>query len=235
MTTHNDLHILIIDESIVELTMLMTLLSPITKNLVTCTTYTQGFEILSNLKDSNSTPDLIFLALPPSHHHECDLAIKLFALALQNANPAKTIILGGDKLPPEFDKAKIKDNFIMYKPITRQKLQEVLKPLNLNFSKINCWEYMDCGREPGGRHTDEKGICPAGISEAADGIHSGKHGGRVCWAISGTMCGGSVQGTFAGKISNCQDCDFYQLVQLEEGPVFESVNSVLNRLKRKHK
>lgn len=233
MTNPNGPHILIIDDSIVEATMLMALLSPLTRNILVCSSYSQGFDILSNLRSINTPPDVIFLALPPSHHHEFDTCVKTFALALQNNNPANIIILGGDKLPPQFDITKIEDNSILHKPITREKVQAVMEPLGFTFAKMNCWEYMDCGRQPGGRHAEETGICPAAIDKAGEGIHCGKSGGRACWAISGTMCGGTVQGTFANKIQNCHHCDFYKLVRLEEGRIFESIDSVLHRLARK--
>lgn len=225
-------HILIIDESIVESTILMTLLSPLSKKIVICSNHNQGLEILTNLRDKNAGPDLIFLTLPPDHHHDFEVAIKLFALALQNGNPSRTIVLGGDKLPPQFDGEKTKDSSFLQKPITREKLEDVLATINYSFPKNNCWEYMGCGREPGGENASESGVCPAAIEMAAEGIHSGKRGGRACWAVSGTMCGGTVQGTFANKISNCHSCDFYQLIKLEEGHVFESVNSILGRLQR---
>lgn len=233
MTIYNEPHILIIDHSIAESTALTLLLSPLSKNIVACTSYTQGLEYLSTLHDKNPHLGLTFLALPPSHHQDFDTAIKIFALALQNGHPARTIILGGDNIPPELGKIDTKDNSIMHKPITREKLAGALAPLYLSLPKTNCWEYMGCGREPGGKNAAQKGVCPTATEKATEGLHSGTCGGRACWAISGTMCGGSQQGTFASKIANCQNCDFYQLVRLEEGPRFESINSILRRLKRR--
>jgi hypothetical protein len=60
------------------------------------------------------------------------------------------------------------------------------------------------------------GTCEAATQTAAHGIHGGTNGGRSCWAISGTLCGGKVQGSFAAKLGACRDCDFYQMVQEEE-------------------
>ncbi len=54
----------------------------------------------------------------------------------------------------------------------------------------NCWEYMKCGRQIDGDKVAEFGICPAASDTSYDGIHSGKCGGRICWAVSGTFCGG---------------------------------------------
>jgi len=83
--------------------------------------------------------------------------------------------------------------------------------------KINCWEYMDCRREPGGSRAADLGICPAAADASFDGINSGVCGGRICWAVAGTFCEGKIQGTFAEKRTSCLGCDFYQKVRAEEG------------------
>lgn len=80
----------------------------------------------------------------------------------------------------------------------------------------NCWEHTKCGREPGGRNVNELGICPASTLADANGINSGKNGGRSCWAISGTFCEGKVQGSFASKSMNCLSCAFFRAVWKEE-------------------
>lgn len=97
---------------------------------------------------------------------------------------------------------------------------------------INCWEFKKCGREPGGEKVAEFGICPASTETLTDGVNHGKNGGRACWAISGTMCGGRVQGTYAVKIGNCLNCQFYQIVQREEKPRFVTSAKILERLKK---
>lgn len=97
--------------------------------------------------------------------------------------------------------------------------------------KRNCWEFKKCGREPGGENADELGICPASVYPRLDGAHGGKNGGRVCWVIAGTMCGGEVQGSFAIKYQDCRKCDFYQLVMEEEGPNFLITIDLINWLK----
>jgi hypothetical protein len=84
--------------------------------------------------------------------------------------------------------------------------------------KPNCWEFKKCGREPGGAKVEQLGICLASRNAATDGVNSGDNGGRICWAVSGTLCGGKVQGTFARKIANCLiDCEFLKTVMREEG------------------
>lgn len=83
--------------------------------------------------------------------------------------------------------------------------------------KKNCWEVMNCGREPGGAKVHELGVCLAATSQAFDGINGGHNGGRFCWAVAGTFCDGQVQGTFAVKILTCIKCPFFQQVKQEEG------------------
>jgi hypothetical protein len=78
----------------------------------------------------------------------------------------------------------------------------------MNMAKMNCWEFNKCGREPGGDNVSEYGICPAARDTSLDGMNQGKSGGRACWAISGTLCEGKVQGTFAVKLSDCKQCSF---------------------------
>ncbi len=84
-------------------------------------------------------------------------------------------------------------------------------------AKTNCWEFKQCGRQPGGAKVTELGICAASVEMRTDGINGGKNGGRVCWAVTGTLCGGRVQGTFARKVVNClMDCEFFKSVMKEE-------------------
>lgn len=94
-------------------------------------------------------------------------------------------------------------------------------------SKQNCWEVLKCGREPGGEKVAELGVCPAALSGVGDGINGGKNRGRICWYISGTLCGAKVQGTYAKKQLTCRDCKFFQQVQKEEGEKFRMVVSFL--------
>lgn len=81
----------------------------------------------------------------------------------------------------------------------------------------NCWEFFRCGREEGGEKVSQLGVCPATTDATSDGLNSGKNGGRICWAIAGTLCDGEVQGTFAEKHHFCSDCKFYKKVKAEEG------------------
>jgi hypothetical protein len=96
--------------------------------------------------------------------------------------------------------------------------------------KSNCWQVKKCGREPGGLKAAELGICPAATEMALDGTNEGRNGGRACWAIAGTLCGGKVQGSYAMKLSNCLQCEFYRLVATEEGPHHASARDILQKL-----
>ena len=97
--------------------------------------------------------------------------------------------------------------------------------------KLNCWEFKKCGREPGGAKVKELGVCPVVKEERTDGINGGKNGGRACWAIAGTFCGGEVQGHFVQKLGNCQQCEFYDAVGKEEGSDYKGAREILEKLK----
>lgn len=95
---------------------------------------------------------------------------------------------------------------------------------------MNCWEFKHCERQPGGQKTAEFGVCPAAIEKRADGLNHGNFGGRCCWAVAGTFCGGKVQGAFAAKLKNCTDCAFYKLVAQEEGSQIVKNRAILIKL-----
>lgn len=94
----------------------------------------------------------------------------------------------------------------------------------------NCWETKACGREPGGGRVAEFGVCPAAAETRTHGMNGGRNGGRVCWAIAGTLCGDRVQGSFATKLANCKACPFYEAVRVEEGAALARSREVLVRL-----
>ena len=91
-------------------------------------------------------------------------------------------------------------------------------------ARLNCWDAMRCERGPGGKKVHERGLCPAASAEAVDGVHGGINGGRACWAIAGTFCGGKVCGDFTEKQSTCLKCDFFRLVQQEEDSLIAPVH-----------
>jgi len=98
-------------------------------------------------------------------------------------------------------------------------------------AKENCWESKKCGREPGGAKAAELGVCPAATHGSLNGVHGGKNGGRSCWIIAGTLCGGKVQGSFAQKIGNCMSCDFYAKVKAEEASSIMAPTELLKAMR----
>ena len=96
--------------------------------------------------------------------------------------------------------------------------------------KQNCWELKKCGRELGGAKVREFGVCPAATETRAEGIHGGKNGGRACWAITGTLCRGETQGRFVDKAKGCLRCDFFELVQRDEGKDLRNVQEIQSKL-----
>lgn len=92
--------------------------------------------------------------------------------------------------------------------------------LDTSVKLVNCWEFKQCGREPGGSTVHDLGECPAAISFVHNGMNRGKNAGRYCWKIAGTMCDGKVQCTHAEKLQDCADCDFFKMVQEQEVTAF---------------
>jgi hypothetical protein len=97
-----------------------------------------------------------------------------------------------------------------------------LKERSIDMSKMNCWDYKKCGRQPGGLREKELGVCPAALNLTNAGKNGGKASGRFCWKVVGTLCGGKVQGSFAEKMMNCARCDFFKMVKSEEGEAFQA-------------
>ena len=88
--------------------------------------------------------------------------------------------------------------------------------IKMKSEKLNCWEFKQCGREPGGKNCDKDGVCPAAADQTFNFFNHGLNSGRACWLVAGTFCDNNVAGTFADKIDSCRDCDFYKKVQNDE-------------------
>jgi hypothetical protein len=84
----------------------------------------------------------------------------------------------------------------------------------------NCWEVMQCGREPGGRLARELGICPAAKKSPYDGENGGRFSGRACWKVFGTFCEGHREYSMTRKALHCLNCPFAQKVAEEQGLEF---------------
>lgn len=92
-------------------------------------------------------------------------------------------------------------------------------------NRLNCWEWSQCGHEPGGANA-AKGVCPAALERRTDGVNSGAQAGRCCWAISDTSCTENLK----FKLCKCLQCEFMAKVQDEEGIDFVLMEKVLQRL-----
>ena len=104
------------------------------------------------------------------------------------------------------------------------------RPVSEEGVRPNCWEFMQCGRQPGGPHERDLGPCPASTDKRLDGVHHGVSAGRACWIVSGTLCRGRAEGIYAQKLSSCRTCGFYRRVREEECPAFQSSAELLARL-----
>jgi hypothetical protein len=97
-------------------------------------------------------------------------------------------------------------------------------------AKLNCWEFKNCGKNPGGEKADTIGICPAATEKRADKLNRGINGGRVCWAVKNTLCDDGVQKVFAVRLAKCLQCEFYHLVSDEEGWNYHDTKAILRKL-----
>lgn len=86
--------------------------------------------------------------------------------------------------------------------------------------KKNCWEIKNCGRQAGGCKEKELGVCPASNTVTFDKKNDGINGGRYCWRVAGTFCGGQVQGSYAQKEKNCTTCEVFKTIKVEQGSGF---------------
>jgi len=81
-------------------------------------------------------------------------------------------------------------------------------------SKINCWQFKNCGREPGGVLADILGACPVASSMKFDGLNDGIGAGRACWMVPDSACRES--GSHLPRVDPCHACDFYKRVLFEQ-------------------
>ena len=66
-------------------------------------------------------------------------------------------------------------------------------------------------------HVAEKGTCAVTAEEKFDHINHGKNGGRVCWLITQMRSDRKDKGF---KMMTCCRCDFFKMVERQEGPNF---------------
>lgn len=90
--------------------------------------------------------------------------------------------------------------------------------------KLNCWEFMNCGRESDGLMVPILGECPVSKYMKYDGLNNGVGAGRACWMVSCSfLCFNNH------KRSNCCNCIFYKRVIHEEAGnacfIYSSLNA----------
>lgn len=232
MQPKQDPHIVIISEYPAIGAALTMLLSSLSRRITACSDYHLGLRVVEQeLSDSRSGAlPLLFIAAAPKAGPNADYLETIMALIATQPQSMEVIFMVERRL-----EAEVKQRFpsVMHHlitPITSRNLSKVLHRLGIEKTKLNCWEYKGCGREPAGEHVADLGVCPASITTKTDGTNDGDNGGRACWAVTGTLCDGVVNGSFAAKIGNCMDCDFYKIVLCEEGDHFESINTIFRRL-----
>ncbi len=101
--------------------------------------------------------------------------------------------------------------------------------------KLNCWEYMKCGRELNGKKVKELGVCPVAIDPYADGINEGINGGRICWAIVGSYSLYHEKGPCWQNPHYCFECEFHKKVLMEGGIIEAGPFPVKRNTRRKKK
>jgi hypothetical protein len=84
----------------------------------------------------------------------------------------------------------------------------------VKMARPNCWDFMACSRGP----DCSQSPCPAATDRNSDGVNGGFNGGRFCWAVAGTYCGGETHCAHATEHDSCFDCEFFKLVKSQEGP-----------------
>lgn len=83
-------------------------------------------------------------------------------------------------------------------------------------TKVNCWDFQRCGRHLSVGQENGMPVCPAFLETGLTGINGGKNGGRACWVIPGTLCGGWFRRTLVPKYVACMLCDFKRTLLKEE-------------------
>lgn len=78
--------------------------------------------------------------------------------------------------------------------------------------KLNCWEFVNCGREKNGLMVPLLGECKVVKNMKHDGLNGGISSGRACWMTQKNDCVMKQSGQF----SCCYDCSFYKRVLFEE-------------------
>jgi len=94
--------------------------------------------------------------------------------------------------------------------------------------KLNCWEFKECGREPGGCQAEASGVCRTTTAKGLNGIHDGQNAGRCCWALAiKGFCAANCEAPLGERLKICVACPFHKRVRREEGKNFLCVRDLL--------
>ncbi len=228
-------HIVIITEFPAINAGLSLLLSSHSMDITTSSDYERGEQIVeeSLVNSDPSASPILFIEATPQQPENVHRFERLMERVLQSNHPIQVVFVSDYEPDDELRERYLSVKHVLTTPVTTRRLSKVLNGLGIKSHKLNCGEYKRCGREPDGKNAQQDGVCPAAIEYKTDGTNDGDNGGRACWAIGGTLCSGTVQGSFASKINSCVDCDFYRIVASEEGEHFESINTIFRRLRKR--
>ena len=98
--------------------------------------------------------------------------------------------------------------------------------------KQNCWEYMKCGRHPGGDKAAAMGVCPVSVYEDLNGVHGGENAGRACWVVDSSLCPEVKRETSEMKFTGCWKCDFFQTVKNEKRSSYDGFAATYHEMKQ---
>lgn len=99
-------------------------------------------------------------------------------------------------------------------------------------SKLNCWEFIKCGKGPLGNGINKSDICPVAVETSANALNGGVNGGRICWVIAENCSNAEVKCSKLHRKDFCFSCEFRYKVTLEEGllNVCKATGSFLNKM-----
>ncbi len=84
-------------------------------------------------------------------------------------------------------------------------------------NKLNCWEFMKCGKRPPENGNGKDNSCPVASETSANDLNDGINGGRICWIIAETCHNSKVQCSDLLRKDPCFSCEFRYKVTIEEG------------------
>ncbi len=84
-------------------------------------------------------------------------------------------------------------------------------------NKLNCWDFMKCGKGPSGRRKSKSSSCPISKETSAHGLNGGVNAGRICWIMNENGTEDKVKCSNIYRKNSCFQCEFRYKVMAEEG------------------